>query len=147
METNEYKRLAGLGYSDAEIQSIARYHALTAAKTDPAAGIAICNHVNTLLNDTILTFSQWDGSDLYAADQYGRMCVIPGSWWNDAYIIRGVVQQKRRGRRYTFLCNGQAGVNAAQVAYFGEDVRLPFLAFAGVSAAFNAVFGKSRQLV
>jgi len=38
-------------------------------------------------------------------------------------IVRSVIREKVRGRGFTWLCNGQAGRNAIQVARWGEDHR------------------------
>ena len=141
IETDRYvaenrERLADLGYDEAGILALARLEGFHGAKKTGEAAQVILDHVNALLKArrvrTVLSFYRWDGEDLYANDQYGRLCVVLGSWWDVRYVLRGVVRQRARKRRWRFMCNGQASTGSVQVAYFRENEQLRFPEFEGI---------------
>ena len=102
IETDGYlaanrERLAARGYNEKQIQAFARYEAFTQAKHGEEAGRAVLDHVTSLLKGkrvrSVLQFYRWDGDDLYAKDQLGRICVVPGRWQDARYILCGVVRE------------------------------------------------------
>ena len=151
IETDGYlaanrERLAARGYNEKQIQAFARYEAFTEAKHGEEAGQVVLDHVNSLLKGkrvrSVLNFYRWDGDDLYAKDQLGRICVVPGRWQDARYILCGVVRQRTRNHRWCFLPNGQASTGSVQVAYFGE-VRLHFPEFEGIPEEWRNALNKS----
>ena len=157
IETDRYvsenrERLADLGYDEAGILALARLEGFHGAKKTGEAAKVILDHVNALLKarrvKTVLSFYRWDGEDLYANDQYGRLCVILGSWWDVRYVLRGVVRQRARKRRWRFMCNGQASTGSVQVAYFGESEQLRFPEFEGIEdGAHKAMCDSGRRRI
>lgn len=140
IQTDDYlaanrERLTALGYSERQILAYARYDAFSLAKHGEEAGRVVLDHVNSLLKGkrvrSVLHFYRWEGNDLYAKDQLGRICVIPGNWRDACFIISGVVRQRTRNHRWSFLPNGEASTGSVQVARFGE-VQLCFPEFEGI---------------
>jgi hypothetical protein len=39
------------------------------------------------------------------------------------YVVKGVVRERRKGRAFNWLCNGQAGSGAIQIARWDESHR------------------------
>ena len=92
---------------------------------------------------TVLSFYRWDGEDLYANDQYGRLCVVLGSWWDVRYVLRGVCDSVPVNVVGDSCANGQASTGSVQVAYFGENEQLRFPEFEGIEDGAHKAMNES----
>lgn len=58
--------------------------------------------------------------DMKVSDEKGRLYVIVSYDWSHKHIIRSLLTYKRKGSRWSWLCNGQAGTNCKEVAFWPE---------------------------
>ena len=142
LDTTQYlaentQRLTQLGYSQEKIQAIAKYQVMLDAKHSPEVGQVICDRITNILFHqsikTVLTFDYWKGHTLFAKDAKGYPYVVPGSWWDIRYVVRGLIRQRRKNTRWHWYINGQAAEGSINVGHFGEQVQLRFSEFDGIS--------------
>ena len=131
-------------YTAEEIDVIALAQGLYAAKHSAEAGQPICDHVGSKCN-LKLTFSQWDGDNVYCTSRTGMRHVIIGGWWGHRYILRGLVKPRSKRLRFRFrwLINGQASTNSVQVAYFAEQDDVGFPEFKEIADEYRAAMGNA----
>lgn len=70
-----------------------------------------------------LIFKRFEGSNLLCADVKRRRFVIRVYGAQARPVVRSVLREKRAGRGFGWLPNGQAGRNAVEVHYWDEDHR------------------------
>ncbi len=125
-------------YTDSEIATLALSQGMHAAKSSPEAGAEITAWVSDRIN-VALTFQSWTGEgNVLAVNKKGKRYAITGSWHEPGYILRGVIREKRNGKGFNWLCNGQANKNAEQVAHYAEMESVPFPEFEPIIAAYKA---------
>jgi len=131
--------LAQQKYTPEEIEVIALEQGLYDAKHSAEAGQLICSYVGSKCN-LKLTFSQWDGDNVYCTGRAEMRHVIIGGWCGHRYILRGLVKPRSKRLRFRFrwLINGQASTNAVQVACFAEQDEVGFPEFKEIADQYRA---------
>ncbi len=124
-------------YTPAEVAALALYQGMHAARSSAEAGQEICNWVSNR-NNVALTFQRWHDGDIVAVNAKGKRYAITGSWVNPGFILRGVIKEKRNGKGFNWLINGQANRNAEQVAHYTEMESVSFPEFEPIIAAYKA---------
>lgn len=82
-----------------------------------------------------------DSEHWIVVDSKKRRYVIAGDWNQATFVLRGLVRQHRRGRKWTVGINGQAGTNAEQIAHFAEQKQIKFPTFEAVFQSMIAAVG------
>ena len=136
--------LAKQKYTPEEIEVVALAQGLYDAKHSAEAGQVICNYVGSKCN-LKLTFSQWDGDNVYCINPAEIRHVIIGSWCEHRFILRGVVKPRSKRLRFRFrwLINGQASTNSMQVTYFAERDEVGFPEFKKIADQYQVAIGNA----
>jgi hypothetical protein len=122
---NHKAMLREQGYTEDEMKIVELRCHVYDAMTSLEAAQTILKKVSGLVGYE-LTFDRWNDGYIFCKNVRKVMHVLIGSWHQGVYVLNGLVKQQRRGQRYTFLCNGQPGVNAVQVAHWAERERVNF---------------------
>jgi len=144
VEPSHRENLLAQLYTEAEIEVLQQYQTMMDATSSVEAGQELCNWVSNRIN-VALTFLKWHNGNVVAVNKRGVRHAIIGSWWLPRFVLRGVVKERRKGKGFYWLCNGQADKNAIQVAHYAEQESVPFPEFEPIIAAHIAALEAAAE--
>jgi len=133
------------GYQEADVRLLVKQEESRRQLRSPLAAQLVLDRASVLMDGgcTKLIFLYWHGSNCIAAADYaGRRYVVIGSYVGAEYSLKAMVCEKRKGKPFNWLGNGQANTNAKQCVFVDQDERIaiPGITYDDITCAVNVRF-------
>ena len=128
------------GHPEQNVRLLVKQEEAKRTLRGPLTGQFILNRASVLMDGgcTTLTFLYWHGSgDVAGTDNAGRRYVVIGTYVGAEYSLKAMVCEKRKGKYFNWLGNGQAATNAKQALFLpGEErIAIPGVTYADITCA------------
>ena len=146
---SQEKFWASEGFLPEEYGVLAQAGALYNVKHSRSAGEIILTYLREKGHVPYdLTFKGWYDGTLIANNPKGFRVAVIGSYRDDgAFLLRGIVKEKGKGKPFNWLLNGQANTGAVQIKHIAEQDQVPFPEIQEVQRRFREVIeAKSRRM-